>query len=276
MPDHVTNQIMVKNDDADHTKLLELAIFLKPDKGKLGDIDFNKLLPMPEELNIEACSIGENGLKLYSQFMKESLSLAFSNLGRQRSKEEQNRLVSELIDKYAKIAERDPEEWELGEKYYNNLQKYGARHWYDWTNKHWGTKWNAYDCIPWEKGSDMLEFYTAWDSVVKLMAMLSKKFPEMEITYRWANEDLGYDVGEIVMKDGRIEQERLPIGGSKEAYEMAAEIMGSSPEEWGFVFSEAEGTYVYTEDIEQRHIEKLHEERSEKKEKKTRNDTMER
>ena len=102
------------------------------------------------------------------------------------------------------------------------------------------------------------------------MAMLSKKFPEMEITYRWANEDLGYDVGEIVMKDGRIEQERLPIGGSKEAYEMAAEIMGSSPEEWGFVFSEAEGTYVYTEDIEQRHIEKLHEERSEKKEKKTR------
>ena len=117
MPDHVTNQIMVKNDDADHTKLLELAIFLKPEKGKLGDIDFNKLLPMPEELNIEACSIGENGLKLYSQFMKESLSLAFSNLGTQRSKEEQNRLVSELIDKYAKIAERDPEAWELGEKY---------------------------------------------------------------------------------------------------------------------------------------------------------------
>lgn len=40
MPDHVTNQIMVKNDDADHTKLLELAIFFKTRQRKTGGYRF--------------------------------------------------------------------------------------------------------------------------------------------------------------------------------------------------------------------------------------------
>lgn len=250
MPNHVTNQIMVQNDDANHTKLLELAIFLKPDDGKLGEVDFNKLLPMPEDLNIEAGSRGVKGLKLYSQFIKESTMLSIANMEASKSEDETNRLVSELMDKYAKIADKDPEAWELGEKYYNNLQKYGARHWYDWANKHWQTKWNAYDCVPWEEGSDRLQFCTAWNSVLKLVSMLSEKFPKTEIIYRWADEELGYNVGELVIKDGFITTERFPIAGSKEAYELSADIVGISLEEAGLVFSEAEGAYRYGEDLE--------------------------
>ena len=250
MPNHVTNQIMVQNDDASHTKLLELAVFLKPDNGTLGDIDFNKLLPMPEELNIEAGSRGEDGLKLYSQFIKESTMLSIANMEASKSEDEANRHVSELVDKYAKIADENPETWELGVKYYENLQKYGTRHWYDWRNKHWKTKWNAYNCTPWKEGSDRLEFCTAWNSVVKLMSMLSERFPETKITYRWADEDLGYNVGELEIKDGLITDERLPIAGSKDAYELSAEIIGIGLEEMGFAFSEKEGTYVYSEDRE--------------------------
>ena len=252
MPNHVTNQIMVQNDDASHTKLLELAAFLKPEDGNLGDIDFNKLLPMPEELDIEAGSRGEDGLKLYSEFIKESAMLSIANMEASKSEDEANRLVSELMDKYARIADENPKTWELGVKYYENLLKYGARHWYDWRNKHWKTKWNAYDCIPWEKGSDRLQFNTAWNSVVKLVSMLSENFPETEITYRWADEELGYNVGELVIKDGFITDERFPIAGSKEAYELSAEIIGISLEESGFAFLEKEGTHVYNEDREWR------------------------
>ncbi len=71
-----------------------------------------------------------------------------------------------------------------------------------------------------------MRFLTAWSAVPELMRKLSEKYPEQRITYRWADEDIGYNVGEIVLKGGKIIEDRTPVPGSREAYEMAAEIMG--------------------------------------------------
>ena len=68
-------------------------------------------------------------------------------------------------------------------------------------------------------------FCTAWDSVPKIVALLSRKYPEQAITYRWADEDIGHNVGELTLKDGEVIDMNIPENGSREAYEMAAEIM---------------------------------------------------
>ena len=74
--------------------------------------------------------------------------------------------------------------------------------------------------------SDTMEFFTAWDSVPKIMTLLSKRYPEQTITYRWADENIGYNVGEMTLKGGEVIDINVPEDGSREAYEMAAEIMG--------------------------------------------------
>ena len=72
-----------------------------------------------------------------------------------------------------------------------------------------------------------MEFFTAWDSVPKIITLLSKKYPEQTITYRWADEDIGHNVGEMTLKGGEVIDMNVPEGGSREAYEMAAEIMNT-------------------------------------------------
>ena len=50
----------------------------------------------------------------------------------------------------------------LGDK---ERKKYGENNWYDWCNKHWGTKWNAMDAIIAEDTENTLSYYfeSAWD-----------------------------------------------------------------------------------------------------------------
>ena len=50
MPNHITNIIEIKGDPARVKALFEAV---KSDEYGLGSIDFNKLIPMPPELDIE-------------------------------------------------------------------------------------------------------------------------------------------------------------------------------------------------------------------------------
>lgn len=69
-------------------------------------------------------------------------------------------------------------------------------------------------------------FLTAWNSVPDIVAALSRKYPDQTITYRWADEDIGQNVGEMVFRDGKCIEQDILEGGSPAAYEMAAEIIG--------------------------------------------------
>lgn len=96
----------------------------------------------------------------------------------------------------------------------------------EWCNQNWGTKWNAYDCRQLREDSDTMVFFTAWSAVPRIVELLSKEYPEQTITYRWADEDIGHNVGESTLKGGKVVDSNIPADGSREAYEMAAEIMG--------------------------------------------------
>ena len=45
-------------------------------------------------------------------------------------------------------------------------------------------------------------FHTSWAAVPKLVAALSKKFPEQEITYCWADGETMQHLGRMVFRDG--------------------------------------------------------------------------
>ena len=112
----------------------------------------------------------------------------------------------------------DLETWALGEQAYNNIQQFGCPTWYEWCNQNWGTKWNAYEPRPLGKDDSTMEFYTAWASIPKIVTLLSKKYPEQTITYRWADENIGHNVGEARLKNGEVIDLNIPENGSLEAY----------------------------------------------------------
>ena len=144
-------------------------------------------------------------------------------------------------------------------------EQYGKNNWYDWSYDNWGTKWNAYhalgqtsdDVLPYKSAEDyqkaygnILEFQTAWSNVHRVIEKLSEKFPDIQISYAWADEDTGTNVGKTVYENGKELDIDIPPDQSKEAYEMAFEILGDEPEDLCLRYDEDIGNYVYDENLD--------------------------
>ena len=63
MPNHVMNRLHLSGDQERINKLLESV------KGEDSVLDFNRIIPMPETLNIECGSRTDRGLKAYKDFV---------------------------------------------------------------------------------------------------------------------------------------------------------------------------------------------------------------
>lgn len=67
MPNWVQNNITFSGDDAEIKKMLEA---IKADEIGFGSIDFNKIIPMPESLNIECGSRTDKGIKMVKNYLE--------------------------------------------------------------------------------------------------------------------------------------------------------------------------------------------------------------
>lgn len=219
MPNHITN-VLIVHGSSEQAK--NVFAYMKTES---SEFDFNQIVPMPKELNIESSSDGRVGMEYL---------LYKSNDGFER-----------YVDTYERVEkiqdERKNQIIELGKKYLSNLAKYGYTNWYDWCRVNWGTKWNAYDI---EKRDDYtIEFNTAWSGVTKLIRQLSLKFPEVEFGYIYADEDVSYNTGRGTIKNGVMEMS-YPEGGSNEAFEIYF-----ATHEWARDYYEfANGEWRYKED----------------------------
>lgn len=111
----------------------------------------------------------------------------------------------------------------------DEMERYpGEENWYNWSIAHWGTKWNAWDSSIF---GNYLEFTTAWNAVPKLMQRLSQLVSGVQFSYYWADEDIGFNVGGLVLRDGKVLDEVAPEEGSVEAVAMAREIWGIGDED---------------------------------------------
>lgn len=184
MPNHVTNIIVVSGDDEQRKAMFEA---IKNDEFGLGSVDFNKIIPTPENI--------------YQ-----------GNLG---------------------TAERE---------------KYGSANWYDWNIANWGTKWNSYgynECIEKNFDGSALRFDTAWSNPQPIIEALATKYSNLGFEHKWADEDFGQNVGHREYAGGEETFSNIPKGGSKEALELASEVLDTPLDEMGYFLNEDSGKYEY-------------------------------
>ena len=216
MPNHIQNRVRLTGEQS---RIDELLKTVQNEEEDLGSIDFNKIIPMPKELDIECSSRTERGVKTYSDFISVYL------FGQPDGKLDVFSIPENSEKAFLKVRKDiDPETWSLGKQAYHNKIKFGHSNWYDWRIANWGTKWNAYSFGETDKNT--LSFNTAWSCSMLVMTKLSEMFPDVQFNYAWADEDFGNNVGEVELSGGERTYENIPTPFSKEAFEMAADIRG--------------------------------------------------
>jgi hypothetical protein len=86
---------------------------------------------------------------------------------------------------------------------------------HDWCVTNWGTKWNAYDV---EFKDNAFIFNTAWDIPIPIYEKIAEQFSNLCLEIYYASEDIGYNCGELLIKNGNLEVIKEFNNGSYEAY----------------------------------------------------------
>lgn len=189
MPNHVTHRVAFKSvDKADMDAFIE-RFFTADETGKL-ELDFNKIVPMPEILkDSESSSSVANGLAVLgrsdipagfgsTKSLGEMLSYAWVQ-GKGITTEE--------------LLKREPDCIAKAEAAIKAYEECGHTSWYSWSVENWGTKWNAYDCEV-ERTEDRelwVKFDTAWSPPSPVLEALHDLAPE--ISFAGACFDEGWN-----------------------------------------------------------------------------------
>lgn len=222
MPNYVINKVTC--DDMDELKKLLL--------NKDENVDFNIVIPRPEELDITSGSHSydipsryfhteeaERKLAKQRRIIGNVLEILYNNTMTQKEFVKTVMADEKLIKKIKafkgwysrkskniKYAMKKKELTETLENYikgFFNIKRYGERDWYDWSIKNWGTKWNAGDTVVY---SDFIEFQTAWSTPIPVFVELSKRLKNVEINVDYADEDIGSNCGSLLIINGNVHQ----------------------------------------------------------------------
>lgn len=203
MPNHCSNEFIIKGSKEDLAHFIENYTTIP--EGSTEEqrvIDCNKIIPMPEELNIESGGRGESTYEILRHssdtLLKDINTIAFkfekfkAKLIPLLNKPWETITVGESIDILRNHEElKDSFDFELGEKYFSNKQKYGYTTWYDWRCAIWGTKWGAYDATC-EMNSEGTEwtgvFYTAWVPAANVYRRMVELNPKLHFTIKYKDE----------------------------------------------------------------------------------------
>lgn len=175
MPNWTTNIVAMRAEDMD--KVLNAE----------GSFDFNLIRPMPESLNICEGSDADAAVKA-------------AEARRRKDREAFDAAVAEArlpwrkppFDTGAAFMECEtPDQLaDIGEVYIGNVEKHGARSWYDWCYDNWNTKWNACETYVVDRGPyKVAAFQTAWacPSLEMLKELAVRNGSPVWI--EWADED---------------------------------------------------------------------------------------
>ncbi len=173
-------------------------------------IDFNKIIPMPEELNV----LGVWGVPKH-----RVIAIAendFRELDNDHWAKQNNITTIEELCAFLKTKEggkRDIEELRrLGNIYLSNLSKYGFSDGCSWRKENWGTRSNVENPAFIHDTSRNLgiRFETFDGPPIKVVTALARQFPNNVFTFRYYERDAGFEgcvkvKGEQIMEESYLE-----------------------------------------------------------------------
>lgn len=181
MPNHVSTILTAPKEVLDSLKLSDAV-----------EVDFNTVIPFPEKLSKVTAEVQTVRTQAEADKINAERNARDAALPEEMRKfmGYDGPRIHALTDEQALIL----------------IREYGALNWYEWDLGHWGTKWNAYDA---ERLSDTeVRFDTAWAHPEKVLIALSKKFPQATVTVKYADEDLGSNLGSYILQNGeRVSEE---------------------------------------------------------------------
>ena len=255
MPNWVKNKIVIGNNKYGK-ELIEKYVILNEETGE-KEFDFNKVIKMPEELQIEYSSRSDNALRLYVTRINPSISYYGEEKDKISEKDYADLVyllkkraitVSSFDLSLEKINEliKDNSEVDLlklGKQQVENVQKYGCLNWYDWAINNWGTKWNASNFISLDDDK-ALTFETAWDPAIPVFLEITKQNPTKKFAFLYADEAIGSHVGYVLACNGKIDYKGTFEDYSDDAYKLSFDLWNCAD---CYEYSEEEGTYVCKE-----------------------------
>jgi len=193
MPNWCENTLTIEGPNETLKKIKE---FLQSEN---RPFDFNNVIPIPKELLVSAGSTGDSAYEILHEKggWKRWMEYEWVKKAGIKTKKQ---LVA-FMEKRHSSSKMPPDEghenlgWrELGNRYASNLKKYGAKNWYDWKVKNWGTKWNAGDDVDIGEGDGILEytFDTAWSPPNPIAEALSFRFPDCIFILSYKEEGMGF------------------------------------------------------------------------------------
>lgn len=218
----IVNHITFGTDEASLAAFRFMLHEVRRPAHPLGSIDFNQLIPTPQDLAIEHSERTEAGLKLYRAFMKESLDLMRAGLS--MSIEERTAKADILRAKWDAKEQKDPEIWKLGRQAYMNVMKYDCPTWYEWRREHWGTACNAAEYVSLDNAADTMTFTTAGAAVPKVVQAMSRRFPRQKISCDWADGETKQHLGHMVFQASYAIEVEIPDEPAALAQAMSAGI----------------------------------------------------
>lgn len=219
MPNWITNRITLHG--ADQNEINKVINFLR---SKDSEVDFNKIIPMPEELrHTEAGSKADYAWAYYhakelGDFAEIDKMLDYEWVKREGIKT-RDELLEYLLGEMTDI-------YEYGRYLHELDELYECHDWYEWSLEHWGVKWNACDA---RHDGNIIIFETPWEGVPRLMLMVSEKFPKVVMDYEFADEDFGYNTARYTFVGGEVVAEYEPTDNTIESRQLAKSILGWEP-----------------------------------------------
>ena len=186
--------------------------------------DFDKIIPMPEEIKVT--TKGNEDLA-YIAFICDGKRLTIEEfLERSKSSEENIMLCDEITrylwnetkdERISRIFDRYLQEWDSGNAnkmldegilLVSNIRNYGAPTWYEWCVENWGTKWNSCDTYI---SGNALCFWTAWSPCLPVIEAMSKMFPDVIIDYWYEEPGMSFCGREIYLAGKPIYTEEADL-----------------------------------------------------------------
>ena len=236
MPNWVRNVIDVSGGARD------MDAFVNGMKSEHSDFDFNKIIPMPESLNVTSGGISDNAIMYYlSDRLQKSIDDVERNDDIKLIKYTYTSL-RDLMDDCRNMLDRGsykPDDlYEQGRVYVDNYHKYGAIDWYDWCCANWGTKWNACDVSVTRSGMFQctVVFDTAWSMPEFIIKTLIAMYPNLSFDGKYADEDLGS------MNCGAWHSDK---GSSDFSYDGCDNCLKFACDIWGYEYDEEKDAVVF-------------------------------